>query len=133
MTTLERDLWKLIKEHLLGEYERVENLVSAGTPDVSGAFAGRDYWVELKVCRTKKLQDMDKLCSALQLRWHHRRACEGSRVFVLVRHGNALLLYFVAVVIHPEHGKQTSHELCFLDSKPWNWGTFTEAMMVRLR
>jgi hypothetical protein len=128
VTQLERDLWKLVKPHLPGEVERVENLVSSGTPDVSGAFVDRDYWVELKVCRTKKLQDMDKLCSALQLRWHHRRAVQGSRVFVLVRHGDTLLLYFVKV-----NGKETWYELSWYDSKPWNWGIFFGALTVRLR
>ncbi len=128
MNTLERDLWKLVKEHLPGEVERVENIVSRGTPDVSGA-CRMDYWVELKVCRTKKLQDIDKLCSALQMRWHHLRACQGSRVFVLVRHGKALVLYYVQ--LHAD--RSTSHDIVWMDSKPWNWGTFMESLLVRLR
>ncbi len=129
MNLQERDLWRLVKKHLPGEVERVENVAAGGgTPDVSGAFC-RDYWVELKVCRTKKLQDLTQLCSPLQLRWHHKRARQGSRVFVMVRHGDALLLYYVQL----RADKSTSHDLVWMDSKPWNWGALIDEMVVRLR
>lgn len=86
--------WQLLKEHIPGDKERIENLVSEGTPDVTAAFNGVDFWLELKVCHnTRKEVDPATLCRDSQLIWHTRRGRHGSLIFVAVRYRFAVILY----------------------------------------
>ena len=85
MSIEEKRFWNLIKSHLPGDVSRIENIVDEGTPDVSGAWSNRDYWVELKICHNKKkLADPTSLCRGSQLIWHLRRARHGSIIFLAV-------------------------------------------------
>lgn len=123
MTRYEKDLWRLVKDRLPGTVERIENLVGAGVPDVSGT-CGHDYWVELKVCRTKEPKKPLDICEPLQIRWHQRRGVLGSIVFVLIRTGDLLQLWF-----HYKAG----YIMVWEDYKPYNWGLFVEAITTALR
>ena len=120
---LEKDLWRLVKDRLPGEAERIENLVGAGVPDVSGV-CGYDYWVELKVCRTKLPRVPTVICEPLQVQWHKRRQRQGSVVFVLTRTGDRLQLWLRG---------DDNYTLKYQDDKPYNWGLFTEAFTTALR
>lgn len=123
MNTDEKRLWQLVKSHLPGTAERIENVVGAGVPDVSAAAAGRDYWVELKVCRTKKAKSPDELCEPLQLRWHTRRRQHGSSVFVLIRTGDLLQLW---------HHIEDDYVLVWAGSKPYKWELFKTTIIMLL-
>lgn len=94
MNQLESALWRRVKKKFKGEAERIENNVGAGVPDVSAAcIKSGDYWVELKVCKTKTLQSPMRLLTPIQRVWHRRRVLLGSKVFVLIGHGRKLYLY----------------------------------------
>jgi hypothetical protein len=82
----EVSFYNLIKDKLPGSVERVENSVDDGMPDVSCAYYGKDYWIELKVdLVVKPISSPFDLLRASQKAWHIRRAAEGSIIFVLVR------------------------------------------------
>jgi len=120
MNTLEKDLWRLIKDHLPGEVERIENLVGGGMPDVNGT-DGLDYWVELKVCRTKTKKTPAELCEPLQLRWHAARATVGANVFVLIRHKDGELELWRRV--------EREYEKCWCGRKPFDWTEFRTSLV----
>jgi hypothetical protein len=119
----EKGLWQLVKPHLPGTAERIENVVGAGIPDVSGAAAGCDYWVELKVCRTKRPKTPDEICEPLQVQWHKRRQKHGSTVFVLIRTGVLLALWRYTT---------GGYGCVWQQQKPWGWGLFTSNVVSLL-
>lgn len=85
----EQKFWELIKDHLPGDVSRVENNADDGTPDVTGAALGVDYWVELKVCdNLEKIVDPEKLLRPSQNVWNYRRVKNGSKIFIAVRYPN---------------------------------------------
>lgn len=53
----ESKFWGDIRDNLLGcvDWLRVENLVSAGPPDVNGCLEGREIWMELKIMTNGRL------------------------------------------------------------------------------
>jgi len=124
MNRQEKDLWRLVKPHLPGEVERIENLVGAGVPDVSGV-DGHDYWIELKVCRTKKFKPPLEMCEPLQVQWHARRVAAGSVVFVMIRHGDNISLWWCDT--------PRTYRRVWEDSKPYNWGLMVEEITTAVR
>lgn len=89
MSTPEQNFWKLIKKYLPGDVSRIENIADNGTPDVSGAYKGVDYWVELKVCNNlKKVKDPLDLLGNNQKIWHMKRNQQGSLIFVFIYYPN---------------------------------------------
>lgn len=99
MQYLEKNLWLKIRKKFKGIAERIENLLNRGTPDVSVSNHNfGDFWVELKVCRTKKLKGPKDLLSPIQKVWHKKRVKAGGRVYTLIsnqEHG--LFLYLASV------------------------------------
>jgi hypothetical protein len=94
MSRPEVSFWKLVKEHIPGYKERVENMAGEGMPDVSGVYYGCDYWIELKVCDNKaKIVDPSALCRESQLVWHTLRGRQGSLIFVMVKYSFCIMLY----------------------------------------
>lgn len=70
--------------------ERVESWSTPSFPDVSGTYAGKDFWIELKIERKRRVKMRPG-----QVRWLTRRWKAGSRCFVLVdceRHNRWLLI-----------------------------------------
>ena len=76
--------WNLVKSHLPGDVERVENMAGTGTPDVDAAWF-RDYGVELKAQPDKEDADIEKLLEPSQRVWMRRRCPQGTLVFIIVR------------------------------------------------
>ena len=87
----EAELYTLIKSHLPGDFERVENFASVGTPDISGAW-GRDYFVELKAQPLLADADMEKLLEKSQRVWLARRCPQGTLTFIIVRFSNRIII-----------------------------------------
>jgi hypothetical protein len=105
----ESKFWSLVKCHLLGHAERVENALGRGTPDVNLCYEGHDLWLELKVLDDKgncKLRPEQYL-------WHRKRQESGGHVFVLARNESVLKIFQV----------QRDMELSEVWScvKPFNW------------
>jgi len=127
MNNTEKKLYTLIKPHLPGVVSRVENYAEAGTPDVSGCYEN-DYWIELKICRTKNI-DIVKLIEPSQLSWHFSRARIGSIIFVIVRHFKAIRIYQAVIV---DRIKLT-YFLHFKDEKinnKYKWNIFKKVIEV---
>jgi hypothetical protein len=94
MSRKETSFWKLIRDHVPGEKDRVENMVGEGMPDVSIAWNGHDYWIELKVSDNKiKLADPAHLCLDSQLIWHTRRGRQGTIILVMVKYESCIMIY----------------------------------------
>lgn len=75
----EKQLWHRIKKLLPGIAERVENVATAGMPDVYGEHVNGSYWVELKV---DALERNDLNLNHNQLPWVVRHLRHGAVVFV---------------------------------------------------
>jgi hypothetical protein len=90
----EQKFWQLVKDHVPGEKDRIENMAMDGMPDVSAAWEGSDFWIELKVSgNKKKLADVAGLCRPAQRVWHYARFRQGSKIFVAVQYSFAVVLY----------------------------------------
>jgi hypothetical protein len=93
MNLTEQKFWALIKDHLPGTVNRVENSTDDGMPDVNGTDR-IDYWVELKVCvNDSKIRDVTKLLRDSQIVWNIRRGKFGAVIFVAVRYEQFIVLY----------------------------------------
>lgn len=105
----ESQFWALVKGHLPGHAERVENALTRGTPDVNLCHEGADLWLELKVL------DAKGKCTLRpeQYLWHRKRQEAGGRVFVLARNESVLKILQV----------QRDMELSEIwsCSKPFDW------------
>lgn len=114
MNKPEQQFWVLLKSHLPGDVSRIENTADVGTPDVTGAYNGKDYWVELKYCDNKnKIKDVDKLLRSEQYVWHKRRIKHGSLIFTITRYPNKIVVESLSL----------SHKHIFEREKnkwPWN-------------
>lgn len=86
--------WNVLKKWVPGQSQRIENVVGTGTPDVTAAYKGLDYWIELKVCANKsKEKDISTLPDESQLLWHYLRKKQGSIIFVAVQYSWGVLIY----------------------------------------
>ena len=121
MTKPEQLLWRLVKPHLPGHVERVENVAVPGFPDVNGCFKELEYWVELKVSKNKyKKVDVDRLLEDSQRVWIFKRLRVGGRVFVLVRQDKTLFIYQPELL---SGGLKFTKFISFV--KPFQWQRFT--------
>ena len=96
MNKPESAFYQLLKRNQVipGDVSRVENTADVGMPDLSCAFNGRDYWVELKFSEKKAVEtDFPSLLRPAQKVWHARREKEGSRIFLLTQCKDYLCLH----------------------------------------
>lgn len=119
MNKPEQQFWTLIKDHLPGDVSRVENTADSGTPDVTAAYNGHDYWVELKVSSNKhKVAEPEYLLRPAQYVWHMRRSRHGTQIFVITKYPNK-------IVVHTVSGK--TYNLYSITEKvknKWQWMVF---------
>ena len=67
------------------EWTRVEARVGAGMPDINGVMTSGEFWLELKVCKTKKYKT-EGLWRPTQIAWQHKRAGFYKNVWNVVSH-----------------------------------------------
>lgn len=90
----EKDFYNRIKKLLPGDVSRVENIADDGTPDVTAAYGGVDYWVETKVCdNIRDVRPVNKLLRKSQIVWHMRRVLQGSHIYTLVEYPKFMVAY----------------------------------------
>lgn len=118
MKQYERKFWGLIKDHLLGDISRIENAADSGTPDVSGAYIEKDYWVELKATESLKEVRPETLLRSAQLVWHKRRVRQGSKIFVIVKY-ESLHKFIVYQLIKPDIYVTIGHYEKSGNGYPW--------------
>jgi hypothetical protein len=129
----ERNFWRLIRDHLPGHKERVENAAVSGFPDVNGCSKGAEYWVELKApnVRTVTPDDVDrveKLLEDTQYVWHNRRVRQGGRVFVAIKYATAVALFRAVRASGVAHKYRHIVSL----SSPYAWDVFESCFSKEL-
>lgn len=106
-TTAETNLWKWLYKQFKKipdlDWQRVENGVGSGTPDLEVCYRGVGFWVELKVAEERKTKGMCHVkYRPLQVPWLERRTSKGGRAYALIQHGRDRYL------IPGSHARQTS-------------------------
>lgn len=89
---LETEFWKLLKPHLTGHVERIENAVGSGHPDLDITDEGLSFHIELKVCSARSYNIVEQLLPS-QCVWHFKNQKEGGVVFVLCRNNDSIDLF----------------------------------------
>lgn len=123
--TPEQKFYYLIKDHIPGHVNRIENSTGVGIPDVNFCFDGLETWLELKAnvnllvvqdeviqipFGTKRLRDS-------QLIWHGQRTKAGGRVLVAIRDGDTIKIL--------QCRKMHEYRVLLVQKKPWMWDTIT--------
>lgn len=105
MNRTEKLLWDRTKSLFPGVISRVENGATPGYPDVHGIYNGSDYWVELKVTKTKFSSNIVnayflKLFQESQVVWALKRIkyARYRRLFLLVGFKSYMALYRVEII-----------------------------------
>jgi len=78
----ESDLWKKIRDGTksLGiHWSRIESWAGPGVPDLNGCYKGHEFWIELKVRRSKTI-----VFRPHQIAWHHNRSKAGGSSFIVI-------------------------------------------------
>lgn len=89
----EQAFYQLLRPHLPGHPERIENAAGAGTPDFHCIDAGETYWVECKVSKSHNY-DIYSLLEPSQRAWGHRYVNDyGGNLFYIVRHKDEISLF----------------------------------------
>jgi hypothetical protein len=71
--------WEEIRDNIKNvHFQRIENLIGQGIPDVNCCTQGCEFWLELKV-GDGRFPDLSKY----QIAWHYRRYIVGGKSFIL--------------------------------------------------
>lgn len=89
-------MWKSLKSKTSHEVEwtRLEARIGAGMPDINGAAIDLEFWLELKVCKTKKYSTAG-LWRPMQVSWQMARSKKIRNVWNVVSwpDGDQILIY----------------------------------------
>lgn len=130
----ERNLWIRVRRHIgsAGHFERIENGVSTGTPDVSFCVGGVEGFIELKFVSGYPRRGGTRLLGERGLRkeqvaWAIQRCRAGGRVFALI--GVGMDIYLVRLsednvrLINDwtpmDIAEQSTFFHCIADALPW--------------
>ncbi len=114
-------LWSKVKrglEPLLVHCARLEETASFGIPDVNCCCHGKEFWLELKIVREKRIQ-----LRSSQVAWITSRCGYGGRVFLLAKDDDRLLVISGTEVFNLalENGYVGKITPLAVFNKPWNW------------
>lgn len=115
----EQAFYQLLRPHLPGLPERIENAAGAGTPDFHCIYSGLVYWVECKTPRTKKWELL-KLLEPSQIAWYKRYALSGGTVFFVVKDISGIHLF-----------SSLTNKIGFYP-KPYDWSAFSLEINLQL-
>ena len=68
-------------------FERIENRIGQGTPDITAIYNQKEIWIELKFIKLNKIN-----LSSFQISWHLKRFSLGIRTFILVKRSKDSLI-----------------------------------------
>ena len=78
---MEAKFYQEIKKNLSNVYfERIENRIGQGTPDLTAVYNKKEIWIELKCIKLNKVH-----LSSFQIAWHYKRYLLGIRTFIIVK------------------------------------------------
>lgn len=117
----ETDFWTLVRGHLPGISERIENVTGTGTPDVHNCTEGVVTWIETKSLVKLELLDTEKPgLKASQRNWHTNYRRHGGRVFILTRVDNSIYVH--------QFDHLNGFTRIFKTSKPFDWNGLCEIL-----
>jgi len=124
-------LWRLIKQHIPGHIQRVENLVSPGAPDINACWNGHETWVELKVAKGNYVYFRDA-----QIAWFAKRIQQGGKAVIVIRKDDLIYVVQATELLKVTHeilpaGDKSckiklEHLSGYVCGKPYPWQTITE-------
>lgn len=80
----EVELWNALNRRLPEvHWQRIENTIGNGVPDVNGCFGGVDFWIELKVLEGVRKRSFRRPLSGPQCAWLTKRWRAGGACFVM--------------------------------------------------
>lgn len=103
--TPEQKFWQLLKPHIPGHVNRIENSTGVGIPDVNYCYNGQETWLELKA--GSQLRISQKI-------WHYQRSLRAGRVLVIERINNDIRISKALPILE-------KYEVLTQEEKPWNW------------
>lgn len=115
----EQAFYQLLKPHLPGFAERIENSAGAGTPDFHCTWNGRTYWVEVKRPKTKKW-DLIRLLEPSQIAWYKRHHMHGGQTFFIVRDDVGITVF------------KNLTDVIYFSQKPFHWGSLTSTIQQEI-
>ena len=78
---LEAKFYQEIKKNLSNVYfERIENRIGQGTPDLKAIYNKKEIWIELKCIKLNSIK-----LSKFQIAWHFKRNSLGIKTFIMVK------------------------------------------------
>lgn len=107
--------------------------MGSGVPDINGATSSGEFWLELKVCKTKKYKTAG-LWRPHQIAWQANRAKMFQNVWNIVSHpeDDVILVYGCRHILDlNEAGVDVRPDMVML--KPFNWDELIEFINERLR
>lgn len=124
----EQKFYYLIKDHLPGHVNRIENSTGVGMPDVNFCFKGQETWLELKanigllteVNELIQIPFSSKRLRDSQIIWHGKRVLQGGRVLVAVRDGGTITIL--------QCKGMHQYKTLYVGKKPWNWEAITSIL-----
>lgn len=94
----EQAFYQMIRPHLLGHVQRIENTAGDGAPDLNICYGGKEMWVELKVAISGEV-----VLRKEQYAWMTRRHQNLGKCFVIALHGDLIRIYVAPFDVTP-HG-----------------------------
>lgn len=125
----EQALWKLIKPHVPGHAERIENAAGKGMLDVNYCHKSKEKWLELKVSSNKRMlspYQTVQLLRAEQKVFCFNRVRNGGTCLMLVRQGESIALWKIAVD-YPV--PMLTAEFVVRIEKPFDWPELTNRLV----
>ena len=95
----ESDFWKFLRDKMTGYWtaERVENILTAGTPDVSYGVPSHQGWIELKYMRQFPKRDTTKVkikhWEPIQKQWIVKRGMVSGNCWMMIRVEDEIFLF----------------------------------------
>lgn len=111
-------------------WSRIENLVSAGIPDISFTWDGVDVWVESKWVqgKTSAAWQFSHPITGPQIAWHLGHAAAGGRSFIVARRCDTFRVWQGADVRRVrDEGFNCDLWLAEYE-KPWSWRSILETL-----
>lgn len=128
MNKPEQRFYQLIKGHLPGDVSRVENIADSGTPDITGAYKGKDYWIELKISTNiYKIVSPEKLLRPAQIVWHTRRGKHYSIIIVLTQYPKTIAMHRY---VDKEYMMIKEFAKC---NNKWPWAEFERYLIYEIK
>lgn len=135
----EQALWQWVKRHFnkFGFWERIENNLARGTPDLHYCINGSAGWIELKQLEAWPMRETTKVqvptLTIYQRTWHEEYAKQSGRSWLLLRVGMRDYLLFAGSDVK-RIGDYTRAKLYGLARFTWKHqlGRLATSQVVRL-